>query len=144
MMLELDAAPRLAERPERMDVAIARTAPVAKLDPDFEGRAGRPHELGFVKPEHIVELFDVRKRRLANADGPDLIGFNERNIVGVSRQPMRQAGSGHPAGGAAAKNYDAKLAVTFPGFHELYQSSPSKGRTARGAAVRLRSSFIRI
>ena len=47
-MLELDAAPQLAERAERMDVVLARPVPVAKLDAELERGLRLAHELRFV------------------------------------------------------------------------------------------------
>src|SRR4029077_16682066 len=64
VVLEFHSTPRLAKRPERMDVAIAGAIPIAKLYPHLEGRPGRTHEMRLVDAEPVVEYLDVRQRRL--------------------------------------------------------------------------------
>src|SRR5437868_14121656 len=111
MVLELDSAPRLAERSERMNVAIAGMVPVAEFDAELEGCPGGAHELGLIQAEHVVELLDVGQRRLAHADDPDFVRFDENDAVRLARQAADYGRGSHPPGGAAAEDHDAELAV---------------------------------
>src|SRR6266702_6119472 len=113
MMLELNPAPRLSECSERMDVAFAGPIPVAELDSDLERRARRSHELGLVKAEHVVELLDVRQSRFADADGSDLVRFDQCDAVRIFRQTADQPCGGHPAGGSSAEDDEAKPVVMW-------------------------------
>ena len=81
----------------------------------------RSHQLGLVDADGIVEVLDVRQRRLADADDADLVGFDEaRRDSDWAAAAMTSAGRGHPAGGAAAEDHD------FEGlFHDLILSRPS-------------------
>src|SRR3546814_6187271 len=84
---EIGLADRTAEGAEGVDVAVALTPPIDEFDAEFEGRLGRLHELGFVEPEEVVEILHLRQRRLADADGADLFGFDEADAEarGVER-----------------------------------------------------------
>src|SRR6266702_6414790 len=101
VVLEFHPAPRLTKRSEWVDVAVARPVPLAKLYPQLECCPGRAHELRLVDAEHIVEYLDVWQRRLPDADGSNLIGFNERNAVVFRHELLPDAGGGHPSGRAA-------------------------------------------
>src|SRR5271156_5640224 len=98
MVLKFRSAPGFTKCPERVNVAITRLIPVAKLNPQFERCPGLAHELRLVDSEHVVEDFDVRQRRLADADNSNLIGFNERNGIVFRPELTPDAGSAHPAG----------------------------------------------
>src|SRR5258708_12853716 len=101
MMLKFHTAPRFTKRPEGVNVAVARLIPVAKLNSQFECRAGLAHELRLVHPEHVVECLDVRQRSLTYAASPHVIGFNERNGVVVASNLTPGAGGAHPPGRTA-------------------------------------------
>src|SRR5258708_15446486 len=111
MMLKLQSAPRLAERPERMDVSVSRPIPVAELDPEFERGACGAHELGLIQVQEIVEDLDMRQRRLADADNADLVRLDEGDAIVGSGQPPRHHGGGHPAGRPAPDDDDTDWAV---------------------------------
>jgi hypothetical protein len=101
-MVEAHAADRRAIGAERVDVAVARLAPVAELDAQLVGRLGLAHEIGLVEAQGGVEMSDVRHGRLADADGADLGRFHQAD---GDRQAGELGGQGrgrHPAGGAAA------------------------------------------
>jgi hypothetical protein len=91
-----------------VNVAVAWLIPVAKLNPQFECRAGLAHELRLVDSEHVVEGLDVRQRSLTDADSSDLIGFNKRNGVIVGPNLTPDAGGAHPAGRTASHDYHAE------------------------------------
>src|SRR5690348_13833081 len=91
-----------------MDVGIAFAAPAHELDAKLEGGAGAGHELGLVQAEPLVEGADMGKRRLADADDADRLGFDEMD-GGAGRQQLGDGGGRHPAGGAAADDDNVHL-----------------------------------
>src|SRR5882757_1548553 len=108
MMLKLHSAPRFTKRTEGVYVAVAWLIPVAKLNPQFECRAGLAHELRLVDSEHVVEALDVRQRSLTDADSADVIGFNEGNGVVVGSNLTPDAGGAHPPGRTAPHDNHAE------------------------------------
>src|ERR1700722_7941258 len=96
MMLKFHSAPGFAKGAERVNVAIARLIPVAKLDPQFERCPGLAHEVRLVDPEHVVEGLDMRQGGFTDADGSDVIGFNQSNSVVFGLEPTPEAGGAHP------------------------------------------------
>jgi len=86
-----------AMRAEGMEVALAEPGPVDEFDPELEGALGALEELGLVQAQGLVEDPDRRNRRLADTDGADLIGFDQRDTTAL-RQRAGQGRRGHPAG----------------------------------------------
>src|SRR5258708_1913789 len=111
MVLELGSAPWLSERPKRMNVTLARTAPVTKFDAELEGCLCRTHECRFVEAQHVVKLSDVRQRRFADPDDSDFFGFDEGDTIKIAWQPISKTRSCHPSGCPTAEDYDTELAV---------------------------------
>src|ERR1700721_605827 len=96
MVLKFHPAPGFTKCPKRVNVAITRLIPVAKLNPQFERCPGLAHELRFVDPEHVVEDLDMRQGRLTDADGSNLVGLNERNAVLICPKLTPDGGGAHP------------------------------------------------
>src|ERR1700726_722915 len=117
MVLKFHPAPRFTKRPERVNVAMARLIPVAKLYSQFERCPRLAHELRLVDPEHVVEDFDMRQRRLADADGSDLIRFDQGDRVVFCTELPPDAGRAHPPGRTAAHDDDAvrPRSIVMPG-----------------------------
>src|SRR6266542_1074049 len=123
-----------ADLAEAVDVSFAGRTPVDELDPELEGGLALADHLQWIDPGQREEVADVRDGRLADADDPDLIRFNELDLD--LAQPLRKDGSGHPAGGAAAD--DCHLTDRLFGTGQYF--SPRDRARARaysnGAAVR--------
>jgi hypothetical protein len=83
---ELGAKPKVAERmdsdgaPEQAEavhVTVSGIAPADELDAEFEGRIGLGEERRFVDAECVIEVMDLRDRRLTDADRSDRVGLNQ-------------------------------------------------------------------
>src|SRR3546814_18033095 len=96
VMLEIGARPALAEGAEGVDITLARAAPADELDADLEARHRRAHEPGLVEAQHVVEILDVRSRRLAPPHRADRVVFDQRASVIGGRQPPAPPPPTHP------------------------------------------------
>ena len=108
LLVEAEAGLGATVDSERVDVARAFRAPVDEIDPELERRLGRPHHIGFVDADGIVEILDVRQGRFADPDDPDLVGFDKADPAPARREQRNQPCGRHPTGGAAAKDHDFK------------------------------------
>src|ERR1700723_283361 len=108
MVLKFHAAPGFTKRPERVNVAIARLVPAAKLYPQFKCCPGLAHEMRFIDTEHVVEDLDMRQRRLTDADRSDIIGFEGGNAVVCGLESPPDAGGPHPPRRTPAHDDDSE------------------------------------
>src|ERR1700690_4128326 len=108
MVLKFHPAPGFTERPERMNVAITRLIPVAKLYPQFERCPGLAHELRLIEAEHVVEDLDMRQRRFTAPDGSDVIGFDEGNAVIFALESTPDPCGAHPPRRTPAHDDDSE------------------------------------
>jgi hypothetical protein len=105
-LVEVHALEVVAVAAERVEIAGAGRAPVDELDAELERALGRGDELVLVDAEHPVESDQRRDGRLADADGADLLGFDQRDLGDAVVEEAREGRRGHPAGGAAADDDD--------------------------------------
>ena len=106
-MMEVDARHLHAEEAERVEVAMPLAAPAGELDAQLDRAVRGAQERIGVEPEVSVELQDRGHRRLADADGPDLLRFDQLDDVRLAVQRAGEGGGGHPPGAAAADDHDA-------------------------------------
>jgi hypothetical protein len=124
-----------AGQAERMDVVLAHVAPVLEADAKLERGLGRGHELLLVDLKQLVEVHQGRDGGLANADGADRVRFDQRDLEPLAER-FGDAGSGHPAGGAATGDDDAPYRFAIVLLHlELLQRFSLLSRCARRLRV---------
>src|SRR6185369_3279432 len=131
MMVKFDPQHVEAVEAERVDVAVADPRPVAKLDAELVGGVGRPDEITLVEAEQGVEQVDLRDRRFADADGPDLVRFNQFDRkLGQLAKNLGHGCCSHPPRRSAADDHDRPDAVGF-------QKTISSGSGADGGVRQL-------
>ena len=106
VMVKGDAVDIFAVRAEGVQIGIAHPAPVDELDTELERCVCRPHELGLVDPELLIECLDCGYGGFANSHRADLVGFDQSNPPHLAVKDLRQHCGGHPASGAAADDDD--------------------------------------
>ena len=131
--LLLDPVLMKRQQPERMadlgaeavDIRGARPLPVDELDAELEAALGLAHELGFIDAEQIVEGLDVRHGGFADANGAELLGFDQLHIEAGTKHAGERGGR-HPAGGSAADDDDV---AEWSGDHDAFD--PARKRKPR-------------
>ena len=109
-VVEVDAADRMPERAERVDVGEARLAPIAELDAELERGLRLGDQLALVEADRAIERAQLRQRCLADADDADLVAFDQADVGRRLAEQADEPGGGHPAGGPAADDHDPKRA----------------------------------
>ena len=104
-MLERQQALRAPDIAEGVHIAFARPQPAVEFDPELERALGLAQEFRLIEIERGVEQVDLRDRRLAHPDRADLVTFDQFDPV-AGRNEAGQRRSRHPAGGAAAHDYN--------------------------------------
>src|SRR5206468_2971145 len=77
VMVEWDDAECAADEAERVHVAFVRLSPTFESNAQLVRAAGGRNELRLVDAQRVIELLDRGDRRFANANDPDLVGFDE-------------------------------------------------------------------
>jgi hypothetical protein len=67
---------------------------------------GEPQHVVLVDAEERIDVQDLRDRRLADADGADLCGFDQADLA-LRTQRARQQRGRQPAGGTTAHDHHA-------------------------------------
>ena len=119
VMVEADIVEWSAERPERMDIAVADRAEIAEIDSQFEGRMRGAHEVRLVEAQAFDEGTDVRQGRLADADDADVRRLDQLHGAGI-RQQAHQRRGGHPTRRPAADHYDPRWRRPNHLYHPLF------------------------
>ena len=101
-----------------MDVAGSAKPPIDELDAELEGRPAASHHLGLVEADGVVEILEVRKRRLANADSPDFVGLDQVNSAELGGDQRHEPRGRHPSCGTPAENHDFQRLVHAPAISE--------------------------
>src|SRR6186713_1963357 len=103
-LVERDALDVDAVFTELVEVAMSRLAPVLELDAELEAGLRGLHEVPLVDAEHLVEELQRGDGGFADTDGADFFRLDQRDALRILHG-VRQCGSGHPAGRAAADDY---------------------------------------
>jgi hypothetical protein len=86
-----------------VDVIGTLAVPASELDAELERPVGGSKKLGLVEAEADDEVVDLRDRRLADPDGADLVGFDQRDRGAVAEEAGEGCG-GDPSSRSAASN----------------------------------------
>src|SRR5947209_13675590 len=89
-----------------MKVSVVPIDPPCEFNAKFEGGVGLPQELVLVDPQLMIELEDRRDGRFADPNRSDRFRFDEDDPPSLASKTGKRRRR-HPAGGAAAYNYDA-------------------------------------
>src|SRR5260370_42284913 len=79
----VDGRPILSEW---MQISVAWSVPVAKFNPELEGRLSLANDIVFVDAEHRVESPDRRNGRLPNSHRTDIGRFDDGDVAGAISQ----------------------------------------------------------
>jgi len=90
---------------ERMDVALAGTAPVLERDRELEGTGDGTQEFLLVDLQETMEGSDRRHGGFAHPDRADLLGFHQGDVQPVA-ELVRQRAAGQPPRGTTAGDDD--------------------------------------
>ena len=104
------------EQPEIMKVGVAKPSPVDEFDAQLEGGIRLPDELILVNLKLILEQANWGNRSLADADGSDLLGFDQRDGVRLRSDNFGQESGRHPAGRSTTYDDD----VADPAFRHSH------------------------
>jgi hypothetical protein len=85
-------------------IAIRAAMPVDEVDPELEGRLACAHHLDLVDPRQIIVGTDRWDCRLAHADDPDFVGFDQPDRVAAEH--VGQQRRTHPPRSPAANDSD--------------------------------------
>ena len=95
----------LADHAEGMDVPIALARPVLEGDRELDGAARGPQKFAFVEVEDLVKTQYRGEGRFADANGADLLGFDQRDVEHCP-ELLGQRRRGAPTRSSAAGNDD--------------------------------------
>jgi hypothetical protein len=115
VLVEVDALHVHAVNTERMEVDVALACPIPEFDAELERRLRGFHEGRFVEAQHAIEAENVGDRRFADADGADLVRFDQRDRDLPRVEHARERGGRHPACRTATGD-DDPLQQSLHGF----------------------------
>ena len=97
-LVEMDAAMSCPCGPNGWKYRSPMRAPVDELDAELERALAGGEEFVLVDPDHVVERMQRRDRRFADADGADLVRFDQDDLDRVLVEQLEKAAAAiHPA-----------------------------------------------
>jgi hypothetical protein len=76
-----------------MQVRVSDSAPIPKLDPQFESRLRLADEIVFVDPKELIERADRRDGRFTDTDSADLGRLNNSDgAIAILQNPGKMHG----------------------------------------------------